>query len=121
MKYFLTRAGVKYLNETPIVGDPGTPEEGKPVKTTLNPEVVKHVLKSKHSTSFLKGLKAAETTRNKLEKSPVKTPESKADKLITRAYWSKGKKGTGGRHGPLLPGMQRRIVVRRDVSSKEQG
>jgi hypothetical protein len=119
--YYLTEEGRKFLNETPIVGDPGTPEAGKPVKTTLNPTFVDRLQSSRkrqHNPKYRKALAAAEVTRHRLERGKENVPETLANKLVTQAYWSAGQKGRSGRRPPTLPGMHnapgpQTILVRR--------
>lgn len=116
MKYYLTQAGVKLINETPIVGDPGTPEAGKPVDMMIHPRIEKRLEAGKHNPKYVAGLTASRKRLAKLTKSKIKTPETKANTEVADAFFTGSQKGRrgGGRVLPGTRGMERpTILVRR--------
>jgi len=114
MKY-LTRAGVKFLNETPIYDD-----EGNVVTTQIDPVWRNQQLTSRHSLKKIKpAIRQAEKTRKKLDKGAAKVPFSQANKLVTMAY-RRGYAGGRGSQGPNVPGGKGMAGILVNLGTKQQ-
>ena len=99
VKYSLTQAGVKLINETPIIDD-----EGRVVKTQIDPVWRTQQLTSRHSAKKIKpAIRQADKTRKRLEKGAAKVPFKQANRLVTMAY-KRGYAGGKGVKGPNVPG-----------------
>ena len=97
--HYLTKVGVKLINETPIIDD-----EGRVVKTQIDPVWRTQQLTSRHSAKKIKpAIRQADKTRKRLEKGAAKVPFKQANRLVTMAY-KRGYAGGKGVKGPNVPG-----------------
>jgi len=100
MKYSLTQAGVKLINETPIIDD-----EGRVIKTQINPRFRNVLQHGEHSRKLVnKSLDAANKRRAQLEKGAKRVHISKANKQVQKAF-SKKFFPHAGATANVLPGM----------------
>ena len=113
--HYLTKAGIEFLNETPIED-----EEGRTLDTEIDQDWKVRQLTSRHSKKRIRpAIRQAEKTRKKLDKGGARVPFDTANKLVTMAY-RRGYAGGKGSQGPNVPGGRGMAGILVNLGARQQ-